>query len=87
VMEVLKPEVEAILALINAVTLPGVNLKYESPHFKNAVALTQELVAVGKGKGEILPPEQRDRYFLAFRDGIRAELAQRTLDLKTGAQL
>lgn len=84
-MIILRPEIDGLVAYINATSSPFVTLTYRSPFFSNAVALVEELFAASRQNvSKVLSDDQIERLRGSFSSGIEADIASRILSYKTG---
>ena len=82
---VIKPDIEAIIAHINATDMSGVKLIKASRFFKNAANISEEFYEKRSlNKEQPLDQDDIDRFNMAFKDAIIADLTQRKVDLKLG---
>ena len=82
---VIKPDIEAIIAHINATDVSDVRVKRASKFFKNAARISEEFYEKrNKNKRNSLTQNDINRFNLAFKDAIIADLTQRKVDLKLG---
>lgn len=82
---VLKPEIDGLIAHINATSLSDVKIKYDSPYFRNVCNVAQMLYEQRHKNNSLLVSDMdKDRLYEAFKDAIRADLMQRMLALKAG---
>ena len=83
VMIIIAPEMEAIVAKVNATTYSSITIDYESKFFKNAVMVAESLFGKGMrdSKKKVLPQAEKE-FYAAFRTAIESDLTQRTLSLK-----
>ena len=87
-MTVLQPEINELIAHINASMAGGLKTNHKSPYFRSAVSTVNHLFTKsGKNPDKALTIEDIEQLNEAFRTGIASDLTQRILDLKTGANL
>jgi len=77
----IKPEMEALIAQINANTYSDVSIKLEAPRFHN-LASTAELLFEKRGnnKTQSITEEDEQKLFDTIKDAVRADLVQRKVD-------
>jgi hypothetical protein len=82
---VIKPEIESIIAHINANDYSDVPVKYNSKYFKNIARLAESLFEKRHKTHAIAISEiDEQKLYVAFQDAIVADLTQRMLYLKNG---
>lgn len=82
---ILKPEIDGIIAHINATTnASSVKIEYESRYFGNAVRLAEELFNKTNDSNSAMDKKDEEEMSAAFEHAIEADLARRILDLQTG---
>ncbi len=82
VITVIKPDIEALIEHINATTYSSVNVEYNSTYFNNATQMTITYFAKSrKNEGKVLTKQDEADFFIAFGDGIAADLTTRKLEL------
>lgn len=84
VMVLLKPEIDGLLAHINATELSDVKIKYSTKFFQNALNISEELFERRNSSKAPLNARDMDRFYESFKDAIRADLTRRLLNLKAG---
>lgn len=80
----LKPEVDSLIAHINATDLSDVHLNYESECFNNVVSLAESFYEKRHKKKHPLSQEDEKKLYKALEDGIRADLVRRSTKLLSG---
>ena len=82
---VIKPDIDVIIAHINANKMSGVKLIRASRFFKNVTNISEELYEKRSlNKEQRLDQDDIDRFNMAFKDAVIADLTQRKVDLKLG---
>ena len=81
---ILTPEIEALIAHINATIYSSVEVKHNSPYFENAVSLAEEYFRkTGKSETKNLSKKEADKLFASIKAGVTSDLKQRILNMKT----
>lgn len=80
----LKPEIDGLIAHINATDLGDVKLNYESSSFNNIVSLAESFYEKRHKKKHTLSREDEKKLYQALEDGIRADLIRRSTKLLSG---
>jgi len=82
ILTLIKPEVEALVALINATEMMDIGIKYQSTYFNNVSVQLENLFDVHyKSKDEPLADEHRQKLIESIVDSINADLIKRKVDL------
>jgi len=85
-MDLIKPEIEGLIAIINSTKTSTVNINYLSTYFKSPVSFVESFFEKStKNEGKQLLNTDEDQLFESFRDTINSDLTKRLLDLKTGS--
>jgi hypothetical protein len=83
----MKPDIDALLAHINATDDTAVKVQYTSRFFNNAVGLSDAFFAWrSRHPEQMLSGEQEQKMYTAFKDAMRADLRQRLLALSSSQQ-
>lgn len=82
---ILKPEIEALYATLNAASLIGSSLNYRSPYFASIVALVD--AKGGKYNTNNKELFTREDLYKSLNEAIDADLSKRALDYKVGNTL
>ena len=84
-LQVLKPDIDALIFHINASKNKYIQLTYESVYFRNAAAILENLTADNqRPAAKNLSDVEKESIYNAFADAIKSDLLSRTLTLKTG---
>jgi hypothetical protein len=85
VLKVLKPEVEGLLAHINATELSDVKIQYHSKYFENIARFAESLFYKRhQFKTKPISPEEEQKLMSTLSDAVQADLTQKMLYLKSG---
>lgn len=85
---ILKPEIDGILAFINATTYSNIPVKPSSKYFRGAASIASALFRkTGSGNNRLLQLEDEEKFRQVFFDSIRSDLTRRSLELKAGNYL
>lgn len=86
VRTILQPDIEALLAHINALDVKDSDLGYDSDIFSNLPRLVEELLAQRQENTNLkLGPSHQEQVMKALNSGMKADFVQRVLNWKTGA--
>jgi uncharacterized protein (UPF0333 family) len=81
---ILKPDIDGVISQINANSMSTAEIDYDSKYFKNAVSLINSLYRKKfTYSNKMLARGDEIEFNYCFRDGIKADLAKRKLDLET----
>lgn len=84
-MQLIKPEIQSLIALINSTSTDEVSLDYNSRHFNSVVSYAESFFTKSKkSKDKMLSKEDENKFYESFEDAITADLKTRALDLKSG---
>lgn len=84
-MTIVKPHIEAILSHVNRIEVQDVGLSYSSATFSSLPRLVEEFLLLRKSNPELkLGQAHEDQIYDALRSGMKADIAQRILNWKTG---
>ena len=85
---ILKPEIDGLMAFINAYTRLYDSSMYHSKYFKSIIPIIVSILKKMEQKGySSLSAQDEKKIYTAFQDAIRADLTQRVLDLNAGNYL
>jgi hypothetical protein len=77
----LKPDIDALIAHINATNSAGVRILYKSPYFKSIASLAEALYERRHSTpAAMLSHEEEQKIYAAVRDAIQADMRQRLLN-------
>ncbi|NJO02487.1 MAG: hypothetical protein HC880_13070 [Bacteroidia bacterium] len=80
---ILKPEIDGIIAFINATTYSNIPVKHQSPYFSSTASLASAYFRkTGQSNTQTLSREDEKKFTEAFRDAIKADLTRRTMELR-----
>lgn len=85
IMIILKPEIDGLIAHINATTYSTAETETDSIYFSNLVAITNSFfIKSRQNQGKTLTSQDEKEYTRAVEDAIKADLQKRMLNLETG---
>ncbi|MCU0448073.1 MAG: hypothetical protein MUE85_24495 [Microscillaceae bacterium] len=84
VLIVIKPEIESIIAHINATSSTDVPISYQSKYFKNIASIARTLFDKRHKTQHEISPTDESKLYAAFQDAIDADLTRRLVGLKAG---
>lgn len=85
---ILKPEIDGIMAFINATQYSNISVQPNSKYFKGPASLASAYFRkTSKSKTASLNLQDEAKFREAFIDSIKSDLTQRHLDLKAGNYL
>lgn len=80
---ILKPDIDGLITHIEASDIIEPEINYSSKYFKNVEALIYRTYRTTYNKSQPSPPPyNRDAFYDAFQDAIKADLTDRSIDLK-----
>jgi len=81
---ILKPQINALISLINATTVKKVKTELYSEYFSNIISVADSMFLKSQtNDSKRLTGEDEQRIRTAFYDAINSDIAKRILDLKT----
>ena len=85
VMQLLKPDLDGVINLINNAYLSDIHVKYESKYFPNLISLCEEGFQLSQdNKEKKLSENDRALFSSSLQDAISADLQHRLMMLKSG---
>lgn len=85
-LQIIKPDLDGLIALINSNTYSIVQIDYTADYFPNLAGLTEDYFRQSqKNKSRRLSPEEEENFRNIALDAIQADLKKRLLDLKIGS--
>lgn len=81
---ILTPEIEALVAHINATIYSSIEIDYEAKYFKNMVTLAEQFFRkTGDSKTKNLNKKDVDKLFASVKSSIISDLKRRILNMET----
>lgn len=82
---ILRPEIEALVSLVNTNDMSDVKVKYESTYFRNIVTLLESFFHnLNIPKHRTLTDQEIEQLYNQVRQALRADFEIREIDLKMG---
>lgn len=85
VMEILRPEIQLLLAHIQTQVEPNAKLGVSSRYFRLALSMAESMVR--RGADQEISLSEIEGFFKAFEEGVQADISRRIIDLKSEARL
>jgi len=83
--QVIKPDLDGLLSLVNSTTYSIVSVKIEPQYFPNLVSLTDDFFRQSQSnKTKRLTEQNESDYYAAAKEAIEADIRKRLLDLQVG---
>ncbi|MEM7370864.1 MAG: hypothetical protein AAF587_19775 [Bacteroidota bacterium] len=84
-LTIIKPNIEAIISHVNAIEVKDVALTYKASTFFGLPRIVEELLMERKMQPNIkLGSAHEEKLYASLRSGMKADIAQRILNWKTG---
>lgn len=84
----LKPQVDALIAHVNATKIGSISIGYRSKYFPNLITLTEATFRSSQDNtSKKLLGHEENKFYEAIKDGVASDLAKRRLDADTSKML